>query len=86
VTSLTHIAGAQVQIGSRLRQRCTWCGASLADYDLTRITVPEGQDPRPPMWPPLALVRVDGCASFIVEPGEELPEDACGRLDDEVTV
>jgi hypothetical protein len=88
VTAITHIAGAQVQVGSRLRQRCSWCGAVLCDYDLVRIAVPEGQDPTPGMWQPGALVRVEGPASFIVEheDGAELPADACAQLDDEVTV
>jgi hypothetical protein len=79
VSPVTHIAGSQVQVGSCLRQRCSWCGAILADYDLTRIAVPEGQDPRPGMWATGKLVRVDGLLSVIVEheDGADLPDDAC---------
>lgn len=80
---VTHIAGSQVQVGSRLRQRCSWCSVILADYDLTRIAVPEGQDPRPAMWETGALVRVDGRASFIVEheDGADLPGDSCAVME-----
>jgi hypothetical protein len=87
VTALIHIAGVQVQVGSRLRQRCSWCGAVLCDYDLERIAVPDGQDPRPAMWETGALIEVDGCASFTVEheEGAELPPEACAQLDHEVT-
>ena len=87
MTAVIHIAGAQVQIGPLLRQRCSWCGAMLCDYDLTRIAVPEGQDPRPGMWGQGDLVAVDGNASWVVdhEDGAELPDGACGKLDPAVT-
>lgn len=84
---IVHIAGPDVQVDSRLRQRCAWCGAILGDYDLDRIAVPEGQDPRPGMWPVCELIEVDGGASW-VRPhvdGEELPLNACARIDHEVT-
>jgi hypothetical protein len=90
--ALTHIAGMKVQIGPLLRQRCAWCGAVLCDYDLRNIAVPEGQEGAPAMWEPGELVRVDGTglmsASFAVPhtDGDELPDDACGKLDPEVTV
>jgi hypothetical protein len=86
--AITHIAGAQVQVGSRLRQRCSWCGAVLCDYDLTRIAVLAGQDPTPGMWETGRLVEVDGNASWVVEheEGAEIPANACARLDDEVTL
>jgi len=88
MTAITHIAGHQVQVGSRLRQRCSWCGAVLCDYDLQRIAVPEGQDPTPGMWETGRLVRVDGPMSFVVEheDGADLPPEACAVLDPEVTV
>jgi len=87
VTAVIHIAGAQVQVGPQLRQRCSWCGATLCDYDLTRIAVPEGQDPVPAMWETGRLVAVDGGASWVVdhEGGAELPDAACGKLDPAVT-
>jgi len=86
--AITHIAGAQVRVGSGLRQRCSWCGAMLCDYDLERIAVPVGQDPTPAMWETGRLVTVDGSASWLLEheDGDEIPADACARLDDAVTV
>ena len=85
--SLIHIAGTQVQVGPLLRQRCSWCGAVLCDYDLRNIAVLEGQDPRPGMWEAGELVQVDGHASFVVphEDGAELPSESCALLDPAVT-
>jgi hypothetical protein len=82
-----HIAGMQVQVGQLLRQRCSWCGAVLADYDLTRIAVPEGQDPTPALWETGVLVAVDGGASWVVPhtDGADLPPQACAALDPAVT-
>jgi len=82
-----HIAGAQVRIGTQLRQRCSWCGAVLCDYELTLIAVPEGQDSEPAMWRTGDLVAVNGNASWVVEhqDGAELPVGACGKLDHAVT-
>lgn len=81
---VTHIAGAQmVMFGRYLRQRCEWCGIILLEYDLARVAVPEGTDPMPAMWTPMALVRVDGHISAeIVNPakieeGIQLPTDCC---------
>jgi hypothetical protein len=83
---VTHIAGVDVMIGGRrLRQRCAWCGAVLLDYDLTRVAM-LGDDPEPPAtWPPGRLVRVDGPMSTTLEEEEELPDDACASVHDEVT-
>lgn len=85
--SVVHIAGPDIQVGAQLRQRCAWCGAVLIDYDLNRIAVPEGQDPRPSTWPVGELIEVDGPASWVVEhtDGDQLPPNACGQLDHEVT-
>lgn len=85
--SMTHVAGLPVTVGPRVRQRCAWCGAVLEDYDLTRMAVPIGQEGPPATWEVGALVTVDGPASYLAgDQGEEkLPEDACARLDHEVT-
>jgi hypothetical protein len=79
VGPVTHIAGPDIQVGSLLRQRCAWCGVIMTDYDLTRVMVPEGQDPRPATWAQGVLVRRDGCAWFVVEheDGADLPADSC---------
>ncbi|WP_435109811.1 hypothetical protein [Nocardiopsis synnemataformans] len=87
MTALTHIAGLEIQVCHYLRQRCAWCGATLIDYDLARIAVPEGQDPRPATWPAGALVAVDGSVKWVVDLPKDspLPADACAQLDPEVT-
>lgn len=88
---MIHIAGLDVQVGSHLRQRCSWCGALLIDYALDRIAVavPEdGSDPGGPgTWAVGALVQVEGNASWVVdhEDGQPLPAGSCGQLDHEVT-
>lgn len=79
-----HIAGVDVTIGDRyLRQRCAWCGVTLIDYDLTRIAVPEGQDPRPSTWLVGALVETDGTVSRTVDV-ERLPDNACALIHPEL--
>lgn len=82
-----HIAGVHVKVGPYLRQRCAWCGAVLLDYDLSKIAVPEGQDPSPATWPIGELVKVDGGLSVLLEheDGDPLPDGACAKLDPEVT-
>lgn len=78
-----------MQVGSRVRQRCSWCGAVLIDYDLTRIAVPVGQEPGGPgMWETGRLVFHAGGVSYVVahEDGRDLPAGACALLDDAVTV
>lgn len=86
--TITHIAGLDVQAGRYLRQRCSWCGAVLSDYDLARVAVLEGLNPRPATWTVGALVAIDGIASWVVEheDGAELPADACAQLDPAVTL
>jgi hypothetical protein len=91
MNAVVHIAGVDVQVstptGALLRQRCSWCGAVLVDYDLARIAVPTGQDPRPATWPVGALVAVDGPASWAEEltDGARLPAGSCALVDPEVT-
>jgi hypothetical protein len=84
--AVIHIAGNDVQVNAQLRQRCAWCGALLIDYNLERVSVPEGTDPRPATWPIGGLVAVDGGLSYVVEHEDgPLPDGACGTLDPEVT-
>lgn len=87
MTSIVHIAGSDIQVNDRLRQRCGWCGTILLDYDLTRIAVPEGQDPRPGTFPPGELVEVDGGAYWVrPQPREQpLPKNACALIDPDIT-
>lgn len=88
MSALVHIAGPEVRVDARLRQRCAWCGAVLIDYDLERIAVPVGTDPTPATWPVGELIAVDGWVSYVVdhEDGQPLPDGACALLDAEVTV
>ena len=91
MTSMTHVAGLVVNIGPHMRQRCAWCGAVMIDYDLTRIAVvvTDGEKPSgPPTWEVGALIVVAGNASWVAEDqgDDQLPADACARLDPEITV
>ena len=72
-------------MGPRLRQRCSWCGAVLADYDLTR-GAGDGIG-SPPMWEQGSLVRVDGNLMVALEheQGADIPEGGCAWLPDEIT-
>lgn len=87
---VTHIAGQCITVhGVYMRQRCSWCGAILLDYDLRNIAVPIEQAWTPPcQWTVGDLVRVEGdfpkCYS-VVEYVDKLPADACAMLDPEVT-
>lgn len=86
---VTHIAGCDIIIGGRrLRQRCSWCGGVLLDYDLENVAVAvaPGEDAQPPStWPVGRLVRVHGGMSVVLAETGDLPDDACGNVDDEVT-
>lgn len=96
--SETHIPGECITLGGRfMRQRCSWCGKTLLDYDLTRVAVEivPGEEPRGPgHYPTGSLVRFDGPVSLVLE-ADELghddaghvltPDDACTRLDPAVT-
>ncbi len=88
MTAVIHIAGYKVTIGPFIRQRCSWCGAVLADHELGRVAVPVGQPWRPPTWEPGSLVAIDGIATYGVphEDGQPLPDGACGNLDPAVTI
>lgn len=82
-----HIAGVCIDIGGRyLRQRCSWCGAVLIDYDLAMMASPivEGEEPRPPAtWQAGGLILVDGPMSTIVEhtDDEKLPASSCVTIE-----
>lgn len=77
VIGVVHIVGTVVDVGTRTRQCCAWCGTTLLDYDLTRIAVPAGQDATAPAhFPPGALLEVDGNCKAVLD-GDRLPDNAC---------
>lgn len=91
---IVHIAGVDIQVGPHLRQRCSWCGAVLIDYenlDQIAVAITE-EDPnpstRPATWPTGKLVGVAGNAQWAVphEDGDPIPATACARLDPAVTL
>ncbi|MCP9947235.1 hypothetical protein [Actinomadura madurae] len=88
MTAVIHIAGPAIIVQPGfMRQRCSWCGAVLIDYDLGRIAVPRGQDTTPSSWAAGAFVEVDGAVSAVVPHaiGDPLPAGACALLDPEAT-
>ena len=86
MTTQTHIAGPLLTWDGRyMRQRCGWCGATLLDYDLTRLASMDGKPPAG--WPEHAMVQTNGAVSVIVDPerspvfdGWRAPVDSCMRL------
>lgn len=57
---VVHLAGDCITVAGRhMRQRCSWCGAVLIDYDLTRVMSPEGQA-GPGGFKPGALIALAG--------------------------
>lgn len=90
---IVHIAGVTITVhGTHQRQRCSWCGAILQDYDLTRVMVqtpPDGSEPDgPPSWQVGAQVAHDGAAWWVEndEDTEKLAEASCARLPPEMTL
>lgn len=92
-----HIAGLQIEVGTRLRQRCGWCGAVLIDQDLARVMVeikPDDTERAPayPVWEVGSLVGVIGnrdsfryMRTVEHKDGDRLPPECCAQLDDDVT-
>ncbi len=82
---VSHLAGAPITVradpGLWMRQRCQWCEAVLADYDLRNTEVPEGQE-GPCGWEVGAWIRVDDDGCPIVYTVAEhddgkFPDDSC---------
>ena len=80
---MIHFAGVDVQVGPLLRQRCSWCGELLIDYNLDRVMVPVGQKGGPSAWPISALVEVVGPMSTVVDhPADgQLPAGSCADIE-----
>jgi len=55
----THIAGEHITIEGRwLRQRCSWCGYVILDYDLSLTASNDGKGPH--VWTAGSLVDISG--------------------------
>lgn len=87
MTGVVHIVGTVIDVGSRTRQCCAWCGALLLDYDRTSGGAEADQDPEPPHFPPGVLLLVDGGMSAVIEhaDGNPLPDSACAVADPAAT-
>ena len=86
-----HLAGIPVTVSPGfMRQRCSWCGTILIDYDLSRIKVPAG-DPFPPSsWPTGVFIAMEGPFSRVVESGDiddaqRIPDGSCMLIDPSAT-
>jgi hypothetical protein len=92
--TVVHVAGAVVQVGPHLRQRCSWCGAVLVDQDLTRVMF-QADDPDKtyPTWPVGELIETtagdhdSGGVTTVLEheDGQPVPDHCCAKLSPEVT-
>lgn len=90
--AMVHVAGAAVQVGNHLRQRCSWCGGVLIDEDLALISVPVGQEGDFPTWGVGELIEttaLDGQGGMwtVVDhtDGDPVPDNCCAKLSPEVT-
>ena len=92
---ILHLAGPEVEAQGRyLRQRCSWCGALLLDYDLASVsrTLDEDEDPenprpwRPGVWAVGSFVAVDDHegwrAAHLVEPEPHPDHPGAFRMPD----
>lgn len=81
-----------MQIKTRVRQRCCWCGIAIIDQELenTAAVVDEDGNAQPfPVWAQGALVAQVGGTSWQLpfDPAHDaLPDDCCAAIDPEVTV
>ncbi len=98
MADLTHIASLPLRIENHVRQRCAWCGVALIDVDLSQRPATFNPENFGDMWgglnvfPVGSMVRVrvlsDGEEQVFVRPpnpGNTVPEDACGQLPVELT-
>lgn len=77
--TVVHIAGVDIEVHGRyLRQRCSWCGEILTDYDYT-LTASPGEWTKPSTFAIGKLVRVEGTNPrvYSVLDDKKLPDDAC---------
>lgn len=87
-----HVAGVPIEVRSRVRQRCAWCGLAIIDRELSGSRHEERDDGLPGeqfnFHPPGALVAIVGTTQWILPfniATDEFPADACAALDYDVT-
>jgi hypothetical protein len=94
LTGTVHIAGFEITVAERLRQRCAWCGEILIDIELGRVAFQlDDPDKTVPVFPSGKQVLHDGVMWLVLEdlPGE-LPGTvvtdprSCTRVPPELTV
>lgn len=97
MTGVAHLAGPVVEFNGEggsviLRQRCSWCGTTLIDEDLSRVAVPVGQEGSYPTWAVGSFVETyspdhqGGVWSAVEwEHPAPVPANACLRMPPEVT-
>lgn len=95
--TVAHIAGLQMQFGALVRQRCGWCGTLMVDDDLTKMSVPTGQELGPSFFPAGEWVETHspdgrGGVWVVLDPPEpepdgtfKAPENSCMKMHPEVT-
>lgn len=95
MTEIVHLAGPCIAFDGVRRQRCVWCGALLAEYDLANVgrVLEPGEDPEaewePASWSGFVAVEQAGAAtaySAVAEPADgRAPERSCMRIAGDVT-
>lgn len=79
--TLTHIAGARLDIGGRVIQRCSLCGAKLCDSEGVAMPVGPGEEPPTfPTWEVGRLVQVEAgnpMRASLLPDTDKLPPDSC---------
>ena len=84
---IVHIAAPWINVASRIRQRCLWCGAVLLDEDMSLVGVhtSDPSDTAYPTWE--GFVARLGGTTWVVEHDDpnSLPEGCCANLDPSVT-
>lgn len=91
---MIHVAGIRMEYQHNVRQRCSWCGAVLADVDrLTAATCihPDGgMHAKAITFPAGCLVGVDEATSakwlVVLQVGEDPPPQCCFLLDPQATL
>ena len=95
---MIHIAGQPVQVGSVVRQRCSWCGALIDHFDLNRIAAYIGEanadadiEVTIPTWEVNVLIEITYGNPRVIQivehdDGDQLPPSCCAQIDHEITM